>query len=175
MSRAKEIIKVCDEARFTPGHVSDTVAQLLTATVDDVKGGKIPLAFYGGNELGPEIVAQYKDGKIRLFNGFFEMSPEDRPSLLWHEFGHEVTRIAFADHNEETNSILRLFKVGNMRYDNFAGASYRPDEMIADIYSQAMGAKEPLWEDPDGRFAKATSYVLDLAKEAGLPVPKWFN
>jgi len=174
MNRARRLIMVCDESRFKPEQVFDTVNALSNATVDDVKSGKIPLAFYGGSNLGPEIVAQYNNGKIRLFDGFFAMPPEDRPSLLWHEFGHEVTRIAFADHNEETNSMLRQFKLGDMRYDNFAGASYRPDEMIADIYSQSMTAKDYLWE-PGGKYEKATSYILDLAKEAGLPVPKWFR
>ncbi len=162
------------KAHFTPKEVSSAIDKLKTATIEDVQGGKIPLAFYGGNELGPEIVAQFSNGKIRLFDGFFKMPAEDRPSLLYHEFGHEVTRIAFGYHSDETNSMLKPFQLGTMRYDNFAGASYRPDEMIADIYSEAMTVKEPIWES-GGKYERMTDYILNIAHSAGLPTPKWFT
>jgi hypothetical protein len=165
---------ITEPPRFTPSEVSSTIDKLKTATVDDIIAGDIPLAYYGGSELGPEIVAQYNNGKIRLFDSFFKLSPQDRPSLLYHEFGHEVTRIAFAKYSEEINTVLNKFKLGTMKYDNFAGASSRPDEMIADIYAQAISAKQPLWEI-GGKYERATTDVLNIAYEAGLPVPKWFS
>ena len=155
--------------------MEDTIQKLLIATKEDVQQGKIPLSYCGGNR--PGIIASWDNGKVRLFDQFFEdHDPLSRKLLLYHEFGHEVTRIAFAKHSEETNRIIALFRESHMMYYNPFGSSPRPDEMIADTYAAAMVSpgQANMFEE-SGRYEKLTNFVLKIATEAGLPLPTWYS
>ena len=156
-------------------------------TAKEVQEGKHPLLRYEPKIAGTEhIVGQFTrtpdqpdPGYVKLSDAFFADGDElSRQLLLSHEFGHAIPAyLSQMSRWDEAFAVLAPFKSGGSgvytRFDNFAGLSSNPEEMLADVYSSMLIYKKQPWED-EGRHADVYRYVLSLADEIGLPMPAWY-
>jgi hypothetical protein len=164
--------------RWTGGGVSSAIEGIKTATAADVAAGKVPNVSMGDpTKVGPMVLAQYQgEGQVHVFPDFFDQSEFGRAVTLAHEFGHEVAqRSASTQGWVEPLRPFRTNPDNPWNYDNFAGMSSRPEEMLADIYAELYHSKTQPWEEEGGRYAKAFGHVLDVASKAGLPLPRWYK
>jgi DNA topoisomerase IB len=165
----------------TPQEVSRAIEEGSAATLEEIRDGKVTLISLGDpSKFSPSTVAQYQAGAGRVIvtEKFFEDDEFGRKVTLAHEFGHEVSRRALSGGtaSEATVEALRPFRKdpeNPWNYDNFAGFSSRPDEMLADVYAGITMSSDKPWEEERGRFAGVYKHVIAVSRRAGLPLPEW--
>lgn len=181
-----------------PNEVIQAIEQASKASPEDIASGKVPLVRKGDPKKFSELtLAEYQaDGTVVVTDKFFERSEHSRQLLMAHEFGHEVAMRSFSGGNtsERTLAVLEPFRAApgytrvgwrDHRYNNFAGASTLPEEMLADIYSDVVMSKKPSWVEylPSGKqlpilpeskkYLDVYKHVIAVADRAGLPLPEW--
>lgn len=144
-----------------------------------------------GFEYAPHAgwVGQRAQGVTRLSPLFFRSKdPGSRIDLLAHEQGHDLMAkgavvveggtSAFDDFRD----VLEPFRENKgtvplgvtSTWENPFGLSTRPEEIIADVYSEIWSdsarAKPYGWE-PGGKYANLIDRVREVAKRKGLPLP----
>jgi 2'-5' RNA ligase len=138
----------------------------------------IQRGFQAGIRYDPKMSAglvahQYVPGVITVGDAFFEQDYVGRVATLFHEVGHQVaSRILSAPGANP----LEDFRTGPDAFENFAGASTKPEEMVADIYASLVmdGAKN--WEAD--RYQGVYQAVARGAAEENLPATplfQWFH
>lgn len=148
------------------------------ASREDIEQGKVPGVVYDPL-MSPGTVAHYWDKpSITVGPLFFESEPFARHSLLYHELGHEVAdRILRGDVTQIP--FLRPFLNPDFEhlphdktFENFIGLSGRPEEFVADVYSDLVHGGRRHWEST--KYTDVYDAVAQAAAELSLPsVPQY--
>lgn len=164
------------------GRWRDVVGRLHEFTREDVIAGRVPGMVHDPH-MSRGIAAHMRDREnITIGPGGYLESGRLDTLLMAHEVGHRVGQAIIAGHREPDGSIASIdtlpelvpFYRGNGRFENPFGAADRPEEILADAYSELLhvGAGEQ-YEEPESEFARPRVALLKLvqatAREMGLP------
>ena len=107
-----------------------------------------------------------KDGTTVMSSQFLDDTPFERFTIVSHEAGHDVARSLLAEN--DAAKVLAEFHVEGWRFDNPWGASDKPQELLADAYSELLfrGLEDA---EPGGRSHGLLSTVAEVADGLGLP------
>ena len=136
----------------------ESIGSLHTISKADVVAGKVP-GFKYDPDISPGVAAHMRHEDITIGPGGFEGEKLDT-LLMTHEIGHRVGQQIIRRGDISKIPEVQAYRVegqetysrgaGYMpKYDNPFGASYRPEEMLADAYSTLLhsglhGVWEPL-------------------------------
>ena len=146
------------------------------ATANDIASGRVPGFKYVSD-------ARYEarnnvDGTISLGPHFFESDRVGRKLTVAHEVGHDVAGPFLS--KDARMQVLESFRVDaskprtlHSQYDNFMGASSRPEEMVSDVYAGLLHGADAQFEGK--RYTRVFDAVREEASALGLPASKLFS
>lgn len=109
---------------------------------------------------------------INVGPSFFSIAKHGnrRMGIIAHEFGHDL--VDGGNFNRDWLEVLKPYRLrpeDPTRYDAGVGASYRPEEVISDLYAALSVNNAANWFDSDS-WKRLVAKCIEVAKREGLPM-----